>query len=167
MTEIRVSLDQKSIEKAIKQLRYMAEDLEERTNKAVELLTIHGKAAAHSVYKNRLDVDWEAHDGVGRIIATGDKAIIAEFGAGFDTMIDHPMADNAPVDIVPGSYSREHGGKFARMLDNNEENPHWIFGGRPYDRVPARPGMLEARNYIMAFYEDIVREVLENDRYLS
>lgn len=167
MTEIRVSLDQKSIEKAIKQLRYMAEDLEERTNKAVELLTIHGKAAAHAEYGNRLDVDWEAKDGVGKIIATGDKAIIAEFGAGFATMEYHPMADNAPVDIKVGSYSREHGGLFAALLDAGAPDPYWMFGGKEYRQVQPKPGMLAARNYIMYWYEDIVREVLENDRYLS
>lgn len=167
MTEIRVSLDQKSIEKAIKQLRYMKENLQDRVNKAVEILTIHGKAAASQEYRGSMQVDWHADEGVGRIFATGKEPFITEFGAGFATMYDHPMAENAPVEIEAGSYSREHGGMFAALLDAGAPEPHWVYNGKEYTRVEPRPGLLIARNYIMDYYEDIVREVLENDRYLS
>lgn len=171
---INIDLSMEGIRSAINRLNEVKENLEIGINDLVEVLAHDGAEIANEAYAEMAEAAYvpvsmtEAQI----VVPGGDKAIIAEFGAGYATMEHHPFAKNAPVPIKVGSYSEAHDGMFARTDRIEPGEGYWIFGwtydggfdvGRPifYDRIQPRHGLLNAYDYIMQNSTRIAREVIK------
>ena len=164
MMTINVTLSKESIQNAIRQLEQVKKNIRDGVEDLVDMLCQHGGQVAQAAYGHMASAEGHGEGFTGTITAYGEDVIIAEFGAGFDTMMDHPMAANAPVNVAVGEYSRQNHGQFWQMLITNAENPHWRFGGRDYDRVPARHGLLDAEEYIIEHAPEYGAECIRLNR---
>ena len=88
----------------------------------------------------------------GTIVVAGDMPLIAEFGAGQATM--PVMFENAPATpVYEGSYSELEGSQEYYKYGS------WHFGGEYFTEVPARHGLLDAKQFIVENGTDIAAEV--------
>lgn len=160
---LSLNLSTASINKAIRQLTKASDDLNYAVNDLVESLAYDGAEVAQSAYGNMAAATAQSESMTqAKIVASGgDQAIIAEFGAGYATMEYHPFAKNAPVPIEPTSYSRDQYpyGLFYISDSVNPGEGYWFFGGKEYDRVQPRHGLLNAYDYINEHYLEIWKEV--------
>lgn len=165
---ISIKLSTQSINSAIRKLTEVKDSLDYAVNDIVEVLAHDGANVAQAAYGSMAKAGMQPVSmNSAKIVAYGgDNAIIAEFGAGYATMEYHPFAKKAPVPIEVGSYSREHlddlhGGMFyiSDMVSPGEG--YWFFGGREYDRVQPRHGLLDAHDYIMENSTRIAKEVVK------
>ena len=154
---IQLTLSTESIKAAIRKLEDIQEKLESGMEEVVEILTNEGAEIAQSAYGDfpvqATPITEETH---GEIVVYGDMPLIAEFGAGQATM--PVMFENAPATpVYEGSYSELEGsGEYARYGS-------WHFGGEYFTEVPARHGLLDAKQYIIENGTDIAREVIQFD----
>ena len=154
-------LNPQSVRDVISRLWEVRQNLRWGIEDAVDMLARDGATVAQDAYGSMTNVTGYGIENEGHIIVTGGEPVIAEFGAGYATMEDHPWAGAAPVPIEVGSYSRENGGEFWERLQNSPEGEaFWVFGGRRYSRVEARHGLLNARNYIMEHSTETVRRAV-------
>lgn len=136
--EISVSLTSKGLEEAADAVRELQKRLNgDRMDNAIfDIATLIMADAGHT-YGNSVKVTTEAAENGRDVVATGRAVMFLEFGAGTETDVGHPYAENAPAPIEPGSYSREHAGMF-------EELGYWAFGGRFYKFVAPRRALYKA-----------------------
>ena len=164
---ININLSTESIAAAIRQLQTVKENLQWGLSEAVDILLKEGAQEAQAAYGGMASVtETKDSETSGRITATGDAVIIAEFGAGYATMEDHPFAGKAPVPIEPGSYSREnfdsiHGGWFYITDMIHPGEGYWYFGGQEYNRIEPRHGLLNAHYHIVNQAAEILKEVIK------
>lgn len=159
---ININLSTESIAAAIRQLQTVKENLQWGLSEAVDILLKEGAQEAQAAYGGMASVtETKDSETSGRITATGDAVIIAEFGAGYATMEDHPFAGKAPVPIEVGSYSRENDGLFYWSDYANPGEGYWYFGGQPYNKVEPRHGLLNAHYYIVNQAAEILKEVIK------
>lgn len=159
---ININLSTESIAAAIRQLQTVKENLQWGLSEAVDILLKEGAQEAQIAYGGMASVtETTDSETSGRITATGDAVIIAEFGAGYATMEDHPFAGKAPVPIEVGSYSRENDGLFYWSDYANPGEGYWNFGGQEYDRVEPRHGLLNAHYHIVNQAAEILKEVIK------
>ena len=154
---INISLSTESIENAIARLKVRQMHLEEDTEQLVDILTNEGAEVAQAA-----SGDWGVHatpipEGTtGTIIVSGDMPLIAEFGAGQATM--PVLFENEPeAPVYEGSYSELEG------TQEYYKYGSWHFGGKYYTEVPARHGLLDAKQYIMETATDTAMEVMTYD----
>ena len=158
---INMILSTESIHEAIVRLRQAEENLRWGVDQTVDTLVTDGAYMAQDAYGNMAAATAIMEDeGQGKIVVSGDAAVIAEFGAGYATMEDHPLAKNAPVDVRVGSYSEQNDGMFYWSDLANPGEGYWFFGGQEYDRVEPRHGLLDAREYIMSHSTEIAKELI-------
>ncbi len=152
--KINIRLSVQSIEKAIELLKNAKEALTESAGDLAEEMALQGGIVAQASFGHMARVDCDVGDkpGTAVISVSGKAPIIAEFGAGYATMEDHPWAKKAPVPIEVGSYSRQndsmYGGMFALTDFINPGEGYWIFAGRFYSEVEPRHGLLDAGEHI-------------------
>ena len=154
MININVSLSEESISKAIADISvYRDEILQEGVEQVVDILTREGAEVAQAAYG-----DWGveavpmAEGTTGTIDVIGDMPLIAEFGAGQATM--PVMFENSPsTPVYEGSYSELEGSQEYYKYGS------WHFAGRYYTEVPARHGLLDAKNYIIEKSTEVAQEV--------
>ena len=162
---INIDLSPEGIQSAISRLTEIKENLEYGLNDLVEVLCHDGAEVANAAYGRMATATMEPESMTEAkiVVPGGDSAIIAEFGAGYDTMEDHPFAQNAPVPIKVASYSKAQMpyGLFYITDDLMPGEGYWFFGGKEYDRVPPRHGLLNAYEYIMANSTRIAKEVIK------
>lgn len=159
---INVSLSTESIENAIRSLRTVQENIRWGLSETVDILLKDGEQIAQAADGSMATVKGYKDDETsGRIIATGEAPIIAEFGAGYATMESHPFAGEAPVPIEVGSFSKENDGLFYWSDYANPGEGYWYFGGQEYDRVEPRHGLLDAHDHIVNHAAEIAREVIK------
>lgn len=163
---ININLTQQSIQRAISRLNTAKENLMYSVNDMVEVLAHNGAEVAQAAYGSMVHAEMLPVEMTKAKIEVqgGDKAIIAEFGAGYATMEYHPFAVNAPVPIKVASYSEAHfddmyGGMFWLTNDLYPGEGYWLFGGQEFDRVQARHGLLDAYDYIFENSTKIAKEV--------
>ena len=152
---INIKLSTESIDRAIEELERVRENILEGLKQTVEILVKEGATVAQIADGDMATVTGEmTGDTSGTISASGETAVIAEFGAGDATM--EPGFENSPdTPVYPGSYSELVGtGQYAKY-------GKWYFGGRMYTEVPARHGLLDARDYIIANAADIAMGVIQ------
>lgn len=152
---IKVSLSTESIEQAIRKLGEARDNLDIGVNETVAILTNEGAEIAQTAYGDwgvqATPIPEEAH---GEIIVSGDMPLIAEFGAGQATM--PVMFENSPsTPVYEGSYSQLEGSQEYYKYGS------WHFAGRYYTEVPARHGLLDAKNYIIENSTRIAQEVIQ------
>lgn len=149
---IRVSLSTESINQAIEQLVAFQEDLESGLEKVVEILTTEGAEIAQSAYGDMATAYPVVEGTTGTIMTQGQNAVIAEFGAGQATM--QVLFENAPeTPVYEGSYSELEGSQEYFKYGS------WHFGGRYYTEIPARHGLLDAKQYIIDNSTDVAMGV--------
>lgn len=164
---INISLSTESIAAAIRQLRTVEENIRWGLSETIDILVKEGAQIAQAADGKMATVIGQKDDELsGKIIATGEAPIIAEFGAGYATMDFHPFAKNAPVPIEPGSYSREnfdsiHGGWFYITDMIHPGEGYWYFGGEEFDRIQPRHGLLDAHDHIVSHAAEIAKEVIK------
>lgn len=166
---ITVKLSDQSIRNAIKLLENAKDNLEYGLEQTLEILAKNGADEANNAYGSMATAhDFKDDKFTTSINVTGgDKAIIAEFGAGYGTMEYHPFAKNAPVPIEVASYSKEnfdrsmYGGLFYITNDLYPGEGYWLFGGQTYQRVEARHGLLNAYDYILQNWAEIAKGVIK------
>ena len=154
---IHISLSEESINAALGKLQTMLDNLENDVEQLVDVLTNEGAEIARSAY-GEWPVDTAAiTEGThGEIVVSGDMPLIAEFGAGQATM--PVMFENAPeTPVYEGSYSKLEGSQEYYKYGS------WHFGGEYYTEVPARHGLLDAKQYIIENGVDIALEVIQHD----
>ena len=102
---ITVRLSTESINHAITQLETVKENLLEGLKQTVEILVKEGYMVAQNADGGMASVFGEmTGETVGIISASGESAVIAEFGAGDATIV--PDFENTPdTPVYPGSYS--------------------------------------------------------------
>ena len=157
---IHVDLSIGSINKAIKSLEAYQSRIERKTAQLVSELTEGGAEMARFAFGTTANVDTISEDGLGIIEAVGENVIIMEFGAGMATMENHPLKDEAPVDVYRWSYSEQVGsgeGYYTAMM--NGGYGVWHFGGKPYSAIEPRHGMLDARDFVVNNLEAKARSV--------
>ena len=92
----------------------------------------------------------------GEITVVGDMPLIAEFGAGQATM--PVLFENEPnTPVYEGSYSQLEG------TQEYYQYGSWHFGGEYYTEVPARHGLLDAKQYIIENSTETALEVMTYD----
>ena len=166
--KIDIKLSDESIRNAIRMLENAKENLDYGLEQTLEILAKNGADEANKAYGSMATAhDFKDDTFTTSIVVTGDEPIIAEFGAGYGTMEDHPFAKNAPVPIEVASYSKEnfdrsmYGGLFYITNDLYPGEGYWIFGGQTYQRVEPRHGLLDAYNYILQNGAEIARSVIK------
>ena len=156
MINIDISLSTESISKAIADLAAYREILEEGVEQVVDILTQEGAEVASAGYGNfGVGVTHQAEGTQGEITAYGDhdELLIAEFGAGQATM---------PVMFEGSPYAAVYEGAFSESPRGSGEYAKfgsWHFGGGYYTEIPARHGLLDAKEYIIENSTDIAQEV--------
>ena len=154
---IHMELSTESIESAIRRLQDYQVELEDGLNQVVEILTNEGAEIAQSAYGEwpviATPITEDAH---GEIIVAGDMPLIAEFGAGQATM--PVMFENDVPEVYEGSYSEspEGSGEYVKYGS-------WHFGGTYYTEVPARHGLLDAKQYIIENSTEVAQGVFAGD----
>lgn len=162
--KISIDLSPEGIEKAIAKLTDIKDNLDIGLNDLVEVLAHDGAEVANEAYGSMAKAAFVPESMTSaKIMAVGDQAIIAEFGAGYATMEDHPFATKAPVPIEPTSYSRAQFpyGLFYITDDLMPGEGYWFFGGKEYSRVEPRHGLLNAYDYILENSTRIAKEVMK------
>lgn len=153
MKQIHISLGTGSIGKAIRELESYQERISRRAERLVSELTEEGRDIAQASFGRSVKVTGVADGEKGAVEASGSAAVIMEFGAGLMTMEEHPLAENAPVPVHEWSYSETVGS------GEGYATGQWHFGGRAYQYVIPRHGMLDARDHIVNVAEEKARSV--------
>lgn len=134
--------------------------LQQKLDETATALIEDGAAAAEQVYPEAVDLITTNEDGVHKLTAVHEGIAFIEFGAGYgvdsDGEVASATAKQSGMEISIGSYSREHGGEFAKT-------GRWHFGGKEYEQIPARPGMEYARVTIEDNAEKKLKEVFGVD----
>ena len=149
-----IRLDIGSISKAIRRLEDAKENIQHGEEQFIDIVTEEGADIAQESYGTMATAEAVPEGTTGKIVASGNAVVIAEFGAG-DGTIPVMFENYVGVDVYPGSYSEQVGsGEYAAT-------GRWHFGGRTYTEVPARAGMLNAREYIKDNAVKVAREVIK------
>ena len=156
--KIEIQLSEESIAHAISELQKVQENIDYGLKQTVEMLSKEGAAIANAAYGGMATADYRMDGNTGIIEASSkdeDALIIAEFGAGQATM--PVMFENEPgVSVYEGSYSESEkgSGEYAQYGS-------WHFGGKYYTEVPARHGLLDAKQYIIEKATEMAQEVIK------
>lgn len=155
--KIDIHLSTESIQHAISALEEVKENIKNGLSEAIEILIKEGTLIAQGADGSMAEISGEmTGETVGTISASGDAAIIAEFGAG-DTVINpSAMFENSPTtDVYPGAYSLLVGTKEYATFGS------WHFGGRKYTQVEPRMGLFQAKRHIVDNGTQIVQGVIK------
>lgn len=153
MRSITVKLSTQSIDRAIMRLIEMQDNLDRGVEQLVEILTEEGADMASASYGGMADVEAIAFGNEGVISASGEAVGFAEFGAG-DDVVPVNFEGSPDFPVYPGSYSETEGsGEYAAT-------GKWHFGGQTFHGVPARMGLLNAKEFIIQSAPYIAKEVI-------
>ena len=154
---IRIDLSTDSINRAITELELFKENLDADLHQLVDILTREGAEVAQAAYGEwPVSVTPITEETTGTILVAGDMPLIAEFGAGQATM--PVMFENSPdTPVYEGSYSE--------LVGTQEYYKYgsWHFAGQYFTEVPARHGLLDAKQYIIDNSTQIAQEVMGHD----
>lgn len=154
MKTIKATLSVRGMSNALNELRIYKNTLETKVMVFSRQLALLAAAEVQNTYKSSsIKVDAVAldDDRLGySIIADGKAVGFLEFGAGFGSDGQHPLAPNAPFEVSKGSYSRENAREF-------EEKGYWYFGGRRYTFVIPRRGLYAGSEYIREHLREVIR----------
>lgn len=152
---ITVHLSTESISEAIAELETVRENIRYGLQQTVEILTKEGAYVAQAAYGGMAAATgYMQGETTGVISASGENAVIAEFGAG-DATIDVRFENYPGVDVYPGSYSEQVGSGEYFMTGR------WHFGGKTYTEVQPRGGLYSAKVFIQGNAANIAEEVIK------
>ena len=152
---IQINLSTRSIAAGIRRLNEAKENLRWGLDETLDILAKDGEQIAQASDGEMATVSrYRPDENTAVIVATGDAPVIAEFGAGDDTI--QPLFENYPgVDVYPGSYSEQVGSH------EYAETGKWHFGGKEYRTVEPRGGLLNAKIYIQDNAVQIAKGVIK------
>ena len=151
---VTIKLSTESIDRAISRLMDAQEAIEFNVQEFVSILTENAASIANQAYNGMATATAVTDGNQGTIIASGEAVGFAEFGAGDDTI--PVMFENKPgFRVYPGSWSEspEGSGQYATM-------GYWYFGGVRFEGIPARMGLLNAKEYVKEAAPIIAQEVI-------
>lgn len=153
---ITVRLSDQSINRAIRRLRQAQNNLRWGVQDAIEILAKDGAEIANQAYGSMANAtDYSTEEGTAIIAVTGETNLIAEFGAGDATEPATGFENKPDTPVYAGSYSELEGtGEYART-------GQWHFGDRVYTEIPARRGLMSAKEFIIESSTDIAKEVIK------
>lgn len=161
---LNISLSTESIRQAIIELRKAQDNIRWGLNQTIDMLVKEGTEIAQSAAGSMAHViGYMPDETEGMILETGEKALIAEFGAGYDTLDPSALFENMPeTEVAPTSYSRLVGsGEFWLTDLISPGEGYWHFGRQRYDRVPARQGLYKAKQHIQETAIETAKEVIK------
>lgn len=161
---ITFKLSDTEIRNAIRKLQSVQEHIRWGISDTVDMLAKEGADIAKEAYGNFGGVNVTSYlrkDNEAVIATSGDANVIAEFGAGYATLENHPFADKADTPIEIGSYSKENDGMFYWSDYANPGEGYWFFGGREYSEVKPRMGLLLASEMIKEIAVDKAKDVIK------
>ena len=162
MKTITATLSAMGINAIINHLQQVESDIQSGLSETVEILTQNAQAIAQVMDGEMATVTKDMPTPLtGVVEASGDAAIIAEFGAGDDTMIGIPFDNPPPVDVYPGSYSEQVGsGEYiaSRLATGQGE---WHFGGQRYTTVKPRKGLYIASQNVKNTYLSVAKGAIK------
>lgn len=162
-----MNLSTEEIEKAIRKLTEEKDEIDDKVNRVVQILTTEGAEKAQIAFGSMAKVSEQrpnANRGV--IQASARAAGVAEFGAGYAVMEHHPLAENAPYPVEVASYSKAQYPYGLFYITNDLlgwGEGYWFFGGKEYNRVQPKHGLLNAYDHIMAKSTEIAKGVFNRD----
>ena len=127
--------------------------LRKKSDAFLERLTTEvGARAARGAYGNAPIKVWCEKIPKGwKVVADGEAVGFIEFGAGVYTDTGHHFAKNAPFEVKPGSWSKDHAKQFYKYGE-------WEFGGKKYIGIHAKRGLYEAYKQM---YQDMRQIAIE------
>jgi len=156
---INISLSTESIEAAIHKLKSVKEHIEWGLDETIDILVKEGVMIAQSADGSMATVTGYRPDNkTGIIIASGEAAAIAEFGAGDATLSARTFFENGgslDAEVFPGSYSLFVGSRDYYNFGS------WRFGGVWYTEVEPRHGLFDAKLYITENSSEIAKDVIK------
>lgn len=161
---LNIPLSTESIRQAIIRLRQAEDNLRWGLNQTIDVLVKDGSEIAQSADGDMANVTGYMPDETqGLVLATGKAAVIAEFGAGYETLNPADYFEHQPdVPVYVGSYSELVGsGEFWSHLQEDPLNGYWHFGGKRYDAVTPRQGLYKAKEHIRETATETAREVIK------
>lgn len=151
---IEVSLSTESIQRAIRELQTVQDNIEREMGEVIDTLTQEGADVARQAIGSMAAVDHVSIGNEGMIEVTGKGAVFQEFGAG-QAVMPYLFENPEPVPVHEGSYSETEGsGEYA-------STGSWHFGGKYYTEIPARHGLLDAREWIRQRSTEIAQEMIQ------
>lgn len=114
-----------------------------------------------------IDIYSEATETGARVVATGDDVYFLEFGIGKDVSSEGgDFAEQAGVEVTPGSWSREHEGPyskyghwhFSKLIRNRVGNR--VRRSEDYTGVPGSHGMFKALKHIEEVADKEIKKAL-------
>ena len=156
---ININLSTESITAAIHKLNTVKDNLRWGLNETIDILVNEGAMIAQAADGSMATVTgYRPDDNTGLIIATGDVAAIAEFGAGDATLSPRTFFENGgalDAEVFPGSYSLFVGSRDYYNFGS------WRFGGVWYTEVEPRHGLFDAKLFIQDRAAEIAKEVIK------
>ena len=153
---ININLSTDSIDAAIQRLEQVKQNLDWGLSETIDILTDKGAQTAQDADGEMATITtYRPDDNTGIITASGQAALIAEFGAGDATEVPTGFENQPLTPVYPGSYSEspEGSGEYAAT-------GKWHFGGRVYHEIEPRRGMLKAKEYIVMTAENVAKAVI-------
>jgi len=142
---INIPLSDNGIQHVIAELTRLVNAIDIGVDETIEILTNDGATIAQTEDGGMATVTSARTDSMhGVITASGDAAVIAEFGAGDATLQSNVLFENPPpVEVYPGSYSE--------LVGTQEyfTTGKWHFGGKVYRLVEPRQGLYKAKQHII------------------
>lgn len=164
---LKLTLSESGINRVINRLNRSIDNIEQGVSDFVDIMVTDGAEVANIAYGSMAtawghrdsETDASASGHIGVTAEDEHAAIIAEFGAGDDTMEVIDFENPPPVPVYAGAYSELVGsGDYATK-------GYWYFRGQKYygeggRRVEPRHGLLNAKAHIISSAEDIAQEVI-------
>lgn len=164
-------LDLDSIREAAKQTREQAERMEDMAAEICRRLAEIGVSVAQIHYipeawsgNTDVTVTAEPIENGYKVTASGEDVFFLEFGAGVTAGLGYDTSEiDPPVDITPGSWSREHGGGFWEQYQENPATAGWYYGGQWMDGLAPQMGMYHGHKEIQQRIKEVAQEVFSSD----
>ena len=159
----------KSIDEAIKEIKKNKQDLQEKAKRVCKRLAEVGLSVARIYF---IPEAWSGNTDVTltvepipngyKLVASGEDVLFMEFGAGVTAGLGYDTKEiTPPVDITPGSWSKQHNGQFWQTYQENPANGHWYYRKQEFDGIAPQMGMYHASKESKAQIEKVVKEVFK------
>ena len=149
---LNVQLNSQSIQSAINALKARQRSLQIQFAGILESLAMLARDVAQDHFGSAVMVDYYPKEPSLEytITANGRAVGFFEFGAGTMVNETHPLKDNAPFPVYPGSYSEQNAHEF-------ELQGFWTLGGVRYSFVFPRRGLYYASEAIKEQADKVIR----------
>lgn len=149
------TLSVEALDALIKDLKAYIEDFKDKEQEFLGKLAEKAKTALEEAYAGKkITVTYE-HFQEGSIhgvdvIANGDKIGFIEFGAGVYSGEGSEFKDNAPFDVYPGSWSKDHAQRWQEWIADGKDPYKFPYNKQPVNAFPKAYAVLRTSAYHLA-----------------